>query len=784
VIRQYGCLFCSYRAEDLNDLLDHRKVHTAQDKKEVFDAAHPDSTKHDYWCKWCDYKCNVWAQFSSHLYQAKHLKGKLMNDYKKPKAKRIKIACAELNCSFWCFRQDKFDEHKEEHRAEKRAAAKVLAQATVVRLPNPEATKESGGPEEIQNRASSAPPAVPLPQLLQEIGEDNLQWQLLSQCLHSGDALKNGKGTKLQFVTQEPLGPVALLGTRNAFIVWVDNDRIKPAYEAALKKASLGGGPNSQEPAPNPPPPPEQPLVTATTALPVEQNSVDDPSAAPEVFHTAFCNKGHRMEDGMPVDHECYVLPPRALQLEREGKLEEAQNLLHEMVPPERRRTSRGVRLRPIEEEAPKKAGPVPMEYFERFVEIHKPPFEDQAREDFAIAVRQVNRRHGLPSALVDAAPFQQGHENPELRFVGTSEAVQVVHTYSAGSEKPIFTEHKPGGQYIVVTGEGVLRKGQELLVQLPPDVELVKKEPKVAAYPKQGSLLVAAGIDFDRTSIKAELVPTTFFTCEGCGRTGVSTPCKGQTKCTECLDIESGNSVSKLADLNGVPRQYYEGYCASRDTKARTENPYPPGEDHRLWNAGFDWAQSFHGLRAKIPQTNLFTVKIRLFGRPEDKPRDHLLVVAAFSEQDARVKAQVWRDSNKWYGSDLLHVGLTTDEELQGDYFKTDEAEPLIELREKWGLAPPMPQPPQEVEDKLSWQSCSAPIPYEDQKDIEGARMLMGRWDADTQRWCAIWEGTAERVEQDAQRLDFGAYKASTRAGTMYVNPTHYILVDNLPKP
>lgn len=653
---------------------------------------------------------------------------------KSRKPPRTRLKCDEPNCSFWFYLKDKFDEHKELHRAEVRAKARREEQARQRRHDFiDKVVAEDDREQEIKNRASSAPPAVSLPQLLQEIGEDNLQWQLLSQCLHSGDTLKNGKGTKLQFITKEPLGSVALRGTRNAFIVWTDTERIGAAYQVALRKASLGGGPNSQEPAPNPPPPPEQPLVTATTALPVDADSVDDPSAAT-----------------------------------------------------------------PVEEEAPKKAGPVPlemvrprdpMEYFDKYLEMAKTPTEPPIlrkamRDGFALVVEALDG----PSA--ERAEPPPPSPMPELRFVGTSEVVQVVHTYSAGSEKPILTEHKPGGQYIVVTGEGVLRKGQELLVQLPPDVELVKKEPKVAAYPKQGPLLVAAGIDFDPTTIKAELVvldpsasaeelaksytPSVFFTCEGCGRTGVSTKCKGQTKCTECLDIESGNSVSKLADLNGVPRQYYEGYCASRDTKARTENPYPPGEDHRLWNAGFDWAQSFHGLRAKIPQTNLFTVKIRLFGRPEDKPRDHLLVVAAFSEQDARVKAQVWRDSNKWYGSDLLRVGFTTNEELQGDYFKTDEAEPLIELREKWGLAPP----------KLSWQSCSAPIPYTDQKDIEGARMLMGRWDADTQRWFAIWEGTAERVEQDAQRLDFGAYKASTRAGTMYINPTHYILVDNLPKP
>jgi len=38
----------------------------------------------------------------------------------------------------------------------------------------------------------------------------------------------------------------------------------------------------------------------------------------PEVYCTSFCNKGHRMRDGMPIDHECYVIPPTLLRLERD----------------------------------------------------------------------------------------------------------------------------------------------------------------------------------------------------------------------------------------------------------------------------------------------------------------------------------------------------------------------------------------------------------------------------------------------------------------------------------
>jgi hypothetical protein len=36
-------------------------------------------------------------------------------------------------------------------------------------------------------------------------------------------------------------------------------------------------------------------------------------------YVTTFCNQGHRMKDGKPVDHECFVIPPAALEAERDG---------------------------------------------------------------------------------------------------------------------------------------------------------------------------------------------------------------------------------------------------------------------------------------------------------------------------------------------------------------------------------------------------------------------------------------------------------------------------------
>lgn len=46
------------------------------------------------------------------------------------------------------------------------------------------------------------------------------------------------------------------------------------------------------------------------------------------VYCTTYCNQGHRLSDGKPVDHECHILPPKALQAEREGDYEGATVIL------------------------------------------------------------------------------------------------------------------------------------------------------------------------------------------------------------------------------------------------------------------------------------------------------------------------------------------------------------------------------------------------------------------------------------------------------------------------
>lgn len=48
----------------------------------------------------------------------------------------------------------------------------------------------------------------------------------------------------------------------------------------------------------------------------------------PKIYCSTYCNQGHRMTDGMPVDHECRVIPVKALQAERDQDFELAIELL------------------------------------------------------------------------------------------------------------------------------------------------------------------------------------------------------------------------------------------------------------------------------------------------------------------------------------------------------------------------------------------------------------------------------------------------------------------------
>ena len=59
------------------------------------------------------------------------------------------------------------------------------------------------------------------------------------------------------------------------------------------------------------------------------------------IYLTTYCNHGHRLSDGKPVDHECVVIAPEALQAEREGDYGQAVELIQAAKP---LRAHRGVK--------------------------------------------------------------------------------------------------------------------------------------------------------------------------------------------------------------------------------------------------------------------------------------------------------------------------------------------------------------------------------------------------------------------------------------------------------
>lgn len=62
-------------------------------------------------------------------------------------------------------------------------------------------------------------------------------------------------------------------------------------------------------------------------------------------YVTSYCNFAHALSDGVPIGHECYVIPPKALVAEMEGadsSHPEWQKFYHSP-----RRTHRGRKLKP-----------------------------------------------------------------------------------------------------------------------------------------------------------------------------------------------------------------------------------------------------------------------------------------------------------------------------------------------------------------------------------------------------------------------------------------------------
>ncbi len=48
----------------------------------------------------------------------------------------------------------------------------------------------------------------------------------------------------------------------------------------------------------------------------------------PDFYVSTYCNFAHSLVDGEPIDHECRVIPPEALEAERDGDFERAIEIM------------------------------------------------------------------------------------------------------------------------------------------------------------------------------------------------------------------------------------------------------------------------------------------------------------------------------------------------------------------------------------------------------------------------------------------------------------------------
>jgi len=64
----------------------------------------------------------------------------------------------------------------------------------------------------------------------------------------------------------------------------------------------------------------------------VRQKLADDLKRREEnpIYVSTYCNFAHRMSDGKPIEHECRIIPPKALQAEKDGNITEAIRLMQE----------------------------------------------------------------------------------------------------------------------------------------------------------------------------------------------------------------------------------------------------------------------------------------------------------------------------------------------------------------------------------------------------------------------------------------------------------------------
>lgn len=51
-------------------------------------------------------------------------------------------------------------------------------------------------------------------------------------------------------------------------------------------------------------------------------------SEVTDFYCSTYCNFPHRLLDGEPIDHECRVIPPEALEAERDGDFEKAIEIM------------------------------------------------------------------------------------------------------------------------------------------------------------------------------------------------------------------------------------------------------------------------------------------------------------------------------------------------------------------------------------------------------------------------------------------------------------------------
>lgn len=64
-------------------------------------------------------------------------------------------------------------------------------------------------------------------------------------------------------------------------------------------------------------------------------------SADAKIVGTSYCNRGHRLKDGVPIDHECHVLPPAALRAECGGDVSTAIEIISDAKPLRQHRGAR-----------------------------------------------------------------------------------------------------------------------------------------------------------------------------------------------------------------------------------------------------------------------------------------------------------------------------------------------------------------------------------------------------------------------------------------------------------